>query len=325
MFGKETIMDARRAQDLLRHITQDKDYGLYMMTKLPLNEAVYVVNVILPECIKEAENRKNQNDTGFFSEVLKRLRPVVIDKIKTAERLWVAYSELTGYPYMVDEDLIVLYDYKGHEEIEKKLCAEGYEVSFGLLEREQFKSEIGHMYRNGYKNIRFVDGKSDAFVVEREELFSYDEFIGDDFLTNPALQQTMIQFFQEVRNVAGREGREQFLKIKEDNMFEALKNAEFIVPCIREENDEEINIQYPFIDVTARVEEKAEDERVIAIPAFTDGFEMNKCYEGHQQHMVYNYDEIVTLVEELGASGLMINCLGQSYFMRLKVMKKVVK
>ena len=52
-------MDARRAQDLLKHICQDEDYGLGLLEKLPLPEVIYVVNVILPQCLKEADDKAN--------------------------------------------------------------------------------------------------------------------------------------------------------------------------------------------------------------------------------------------------------------------------
>ena len=37
-------MDARRAQDLLKHITQDEDYGLKAMQKASLAECISMVN-----------------------------------------------------------------------------------------------------------------------------------------------------------------------------------------------------------------------------------------------------------------------------------------
>lgn len=45
-------MDARRAQDLLKHITQDEDYGLKAMQKASLAECISMVNNVLPECQK---------------------------------------------------------------------------------------------------------------------------------------------------------------------------------------------------------------------------------------------------------------------------------
>ena len=44
-------MDARRAQDLLKHITQDEDYGLKAMQKASLAECISMVNNVLPESV----------------------------------------------------------------------------------------------------------------------------------------------------------------------------------------------------------------------------------------------------------------------------------
>lgn len=41
--------------------------------------------------------------------------------------------------------------------------------------------------------------------------------------------------------------------------------------------------------------------------------------------MLYKFDELVSLMDELGASGIIINCLGISYFMRTALMKKILK
>ena len=317
-------MDARRAQDLLKHICQDEDYGLELLKKLPLAEVIYVVNVILPQCLKEADDKANVNDAAFFQDMIGRYRPLAIEKIKRADRLWVAYSELTGYPYIVDgQNMIVMYDYTDSSKVESQLGYAGYKVSLGHVDREGFFSEVGHMYRNGYKKIFFIDGKSKAFEVEREELFGYDEYFTDDYITNPGLQSAMISYFQEVRKESPVDERQDLIKRREEVMIEQLINGEFMVPCIKEEDNNEIQISHPFIDLTDRVTDKGKWEQVIAIPVFTDGYEMDKCYEGHHENMLYNLTDLNELVHELEASGIIINCLGISYFMDESVLARI--
>ncbi len=317
-------MDARRAQDLLKHICQDKDYGAALISKLPLAEVIAVVNKLLPECLDTAKEKRNDNDTAFFSEMINRYRPIAIDKIKKADRLWVGYCELTGYPYIIDgTTMVVLYDYSESSKVEAQLSFTGYQVSFGRADRQGFFSEVGHMYRNGYKKIMFIDGKSDAFMVDREELYSYDNYFKDDFITNPGLESAMITYFQEARKKAPIEDRAELIKSREELMIQQLLVSEFMVPCIKEENDEQIEISHPFIDLTDRVTDKKDGEQVIAVPVFTDGYEMDKCYEGHHENMLYKFTELADLTEELGASGIIINCLGVSYYMDKKTVKMV--
>ena len=90
-----------------------------------------------------------------------------------------------------------------------------------------------------------------------------------------------------------------------------------------EETEEQIEISHPFIDLTDKIKDKEEGEKVIAVPVFTDGFEMDKCYEGHHENMLYKFSELVELVDELGASGIIINCLGISYYMKADIMKRI--
>lgn len=318
-------MDARRAQDILRHITNDEDYGAAMFEKISVAEAVEVLTKLLPGCVEKAQNENSINDAGYFSQMIQRYYPLVLDKIKNAERLWIAYSDNTGYPYIIDGDMFVLYDYANHAEFEKKLNAAGYQVALESVASTDFRNEIAHMYRNGYEKVRFTDGKCEPFVVAKEDLYEFEDFFSEEYMTNPGLQRTMIEFFQEFRKKSVVDsGREQILKKREEAMLHTMLHAEYMVPCIKEESEEVVEISHPFIDLTDRIQDKEEGERIIAIPAFTDGFEMDKCYEGHHENMLYQYDELVNLVEELGASGIIINCLGISYYMKLELMKKVI-
>ena len=69
--------------------------------------------------------------------------------------------------------------------------------------------------------------------------------------------------------------------------------------------------------------DKGKWEQVIAIPVFTDGYEMDKCYEGHHENMLYKLTDLNELVHELEASGIIINCLGISYFMDESVLARI--
>lgn len=70
-------MDAKRAQDILKHITKDKDYGFTMIEKMTIGEVVDIVNILLPNCLKEAEKSNNANDVGFFNSMIDRYRAVL--------------------------------------------------------------------------------------------------------------------------------------------------------------------------------------------------------------------------------------------------------
>ncbi len=54
------------------------------------------------------------------------------DKLRNAEHLWVVYCNTTAYPYMIDDDIMVLYNNKNASLIEKKLKLSGYEVSVDI-------------------------------------------------------------------------------------------------------------------------------------------------------------------------------------------------
>lgn len=307
-------MDGRRAQDILRHILKDADKGVSMMEKLSIDDAIHVMTQILPACQKKASESGTENDIGFFSDIVSAYELIVADKIKNAEHLWFVYSEVTGYPYVVDSDLLVLYNFNEHTQIEKRLISKGYKVVCGIETPESFREEIAHMYRNGYENLRFIDGKNDAYVLPREAFYSYDELLKEDYMVNPGLQKSMMVFFQEFKKEGNPDDRDEILKIREDAMVTAILNAEYMVPCIKEESEEEVSISHPFVDLTNTLMSEDKDKQIIAIPAFTDGFELDKCYEGHHETMLYKFEELFELVGELDASGIVINPLGIGYY-----------
>jgi len=316
-------MNQKRAQELIKHMVEDKDNGLKLMKNLSLSDSIYLVADILKNCILKANEIGRETDANYFAQVIDNFRPIVLDKIKKADRLWIIYCDSTGYPYELDTDMLVLFDYMNHKDIIQKLETAGFKVTLMDVDNEKFKNEVSHMYRNGYKSIRFIDGKCAPFVVAREELYSHQEFFKEEYITNPALQQTMISFFQEFRKKGELTARINMVESRQNKMMKNLLHAEFMVPCTKIETEEEVEIIHPFIDLSDKVESK-DGKPVIAIPAFTDGFELDKCYIGKNETMLLSFKELAKLVEELEASGIIINCLGISYFMDKEVISKIV-
>ena len=80
-------------------------------------------------------------------------RKIVVDKLLNADHLWTIYCDSTGYPYMVDDDIVVLYDYTNHARVEEQLGKYGYDISYGIEDKDSMQYEIAHLYRNGCRNI----------------------------------------------------------------------------------------------------------------------------------------------------------------------------
>lgn len=317
-------MTEKRAKELLRHIAEDKDYGAKMMESISLSESIYVVGKILKTCMNEAEEKGKDTDATFFAQMMDRFRPIVLDKIRNVKKVWVVYCETTGYPYDLDKDILVLFDHVNQKTIIDDLKKSGYVVT--LLDEDSIvlKNEVGHMYRNGFKNIRFIDGVCEPFVVAREELYGFEEFYKDDYITNPGLQETMISFFQEFRKYDEFELNGTIITKREERMIGEMINAEYMVPCIKNETEDEVEISHPYVDMSQRLQSE-EGRPIIAIPAFTDGYELDKCYNGTLETMLYSFKELSSLITEIGADGIVFNCMGVGYFMDKDVAEQVVK
>ncbi len=313
-------MDSLKIKDILRHITRDDDCGVEAMRALPISNLIEVYSVMLPTCIEQAKDSNKEQDEEYFTQVRNAAFGIVIEKLKAEERRWVLYDEDTTYPYMVGDSMIVLYDYAGRDSVVKPLLSLGYKVSLLAEDAQGFINEIAHMYRNGYNYIQFVGAKGEAFVASREDFFSYEQFFGDDYITNPGLQAALIRNIQEVKR-AGASDKD--VKLMEKLRYELnvqYQNAEYMVPCVKTETEEEITFAHPPIDITREVGQQG-DTPVIAIPAFTDGFEMDKCYTGERENMLYNIKQMRDLIDELGVSGFVLNYLGQNCFLDREMIK----
>ena len=226
-------MDSIKAQDIIRHIFKDEDKGVEYVTGLSITDGVEVLTKVLPELIKKAQEKNNVNDEGYFNEIGNVYRKIVVDKLLNADHLWTIYCDSTGYPYMVDDDIVVLYDYTNHARVEEQLGKYGYDISYGIEDKDSMQYEIAHLYRNGCRNIRFTDGKDNELIVSREEIGTYDQYIREDFVTNPGLQKALIKFFQEYRKPGDSTAKAAILRDKEAELKKAIRNADYMVPCTK--------------------------------------------------------------------------------------------
>ena len=71
-------------------------------------------------------------------------RKIVVDKLLNADHLWTIYCDSTGYPYMVDDDIVVLYDYTNHARVEEQLGKYGYDISYGIEDKDSMQYEMSY-------------------------------------------------------------------------------------------------------------------------------------------------------------------------------------
>ncbi|MGN0480585.1 MAG: hypothetical protein ACI4EV_03350 [Lachnospiraceae bacterium] len=307
-------MDTQKARDILRHITRDDDSGFAAINALSISDAVEVYSIMLPTCIEQAIECEKENDEDYFKRVKDITYAIIIDKLRTAPKRWVVYDDSTGYPYMAGNSMIVIYEFLGKDKVLNPLLSMGYKVSLMAEDTEGFENEIAHMYRNGYSAIQFVGATAKTFVAVREDFAAFEDFYDEDYIVNPGLQAALIRYMQENERIGDSDKDVELLKRLRTELNEQYINAEYMVPCAKIETEDEITFAHPPIDVSNEIVGSESDEPVIAIPAFTDGFEMDKCYTGERENMLYNINQMQELIDELGVQGFVINYLGQRVF-----------
>ena len=165
-------MDSIKAQDIIRHIFKDEDKGVAYVTGLSITDGVEVLTKVLPELIKKAQEKNNVNDEGYFNEIGNVYRKIVVDKLLNADHLWTIYCDSTGYPYMVDDDIVVLFDTKnGTQEVENYL-SNVIEPNF-LYFKDEFENHFG-CWKNKLKNLCKGDY---IFFIDADEIPNLDFFL----------------------------------------------------------------------------------------------------------------------------------------------------
>lgn len=316
-------MDTQKARDILRHITRDDDNGIDAMRALTVAEVVEVYSIMLPTCIEQAIECEKEADEDYFKRVREYAYAVAIEKLSELPKRWIVYDSRTGYPYMVGDSMIVIYDFLARDKVMEPLIKMGYEVTLMPENEVDFKNEVAHMYRNGYSKIQFVGSTPKTFVTRREDFAAYEDFYGDDYITNPGLQAALIRYFQEAERSGDADKNQELIGQMRAELDEQYMHAEYMAPCAKIETEDEITFVHPPIDLTAEIVGNSEGKKVVAIPVFTDGFEMDKCFTGERENMVYNIHELKELIEEIGVDGFVLNYMGQRIFMNLDMIAEL--
>ena len=68
------------------------------------------------------------------------------------------------------------------------------------------------------QEYQIQDGKDNELIVSREEIGTYDQYIREDFVTNPGLQNALIKFFQEYRKPGDSTAKAAILRDKEADL-----------------------------------------------------------------------------------------------------------
>ncbi|WP_339300678.1 SseB family protein [Paenibacillus sp. FSL K6-2441] len=256
----------------------------------------------------------------YLDERMKVFLGVLYEKIKTAETLYLACDQATGYPYVDGDDRVWMFS--------QKVFAENAEDYFRqqllMLEMQPIGGEevlktFAQLHILGLSKV-LVDNGQYHIEIQRDEILPPPDWTGTPEIsipvTNPGLQRAMIRFFQTLHAPTGDpEARGQQLNALEAEMLDEILQAKFLVPMQVKESDaspaDEHGMKTLKQGTILQFGVLSAKDGSAWLPAFTDWPEFEKVYDKTAwSSNIASYDDLLTVSGNL--EGVVINCRGIS-------------
>ncbi|MFR9711058.1 SseB family protein [Paenibacillus sp. MB22_1] len=256
----------------------------------------------------------------YLDERMKDFIGVLYEKIKTAETLYLACDQATGYPYVDGDDRVWMFS--------QKVFAENAEDYFRqqllMLEMQPIGGEevlktFAQLHILGLSKV-LVDNGQYHIEIQRDEILPPPDWTGTPEInipvTNPGLQRAMIRFFQTLHAPTGDpEARGQQLNALEAEMLDKILQAKFLVPMQVKESDaspaDEHGMKTLKQGTILQFGVLSAKDGSAWLPAFTDWPEFEKVYDKTAwSSNIASYDDLLTVSGNL--EGVVINCRGIS-------------
>lgn len=256
----------------------------------------------------------------YLDERMKVFLGVLYEKIKTAETLYLACDQATGYPYVDGDDRVWMFSQKVFAEN----AADYFRQQLLMLEMQPIGGEevlktFAQLRMLGLSKV-LVDNGQYHIEIQRDEILPPPDWTGTPEIsipvTNPGLQRAMIRFFQTLHAPTGDpEARGQQLNALEAEMLDEILQAKFLVPMQVKESDaspaDEHGMKTLMQGTILQFGVLSAKDGSAWLPAFTDWPEFEKVYDKTTwSSNIASYDDLLTVSGNL--EGAVINCRGIS-------------
>lgn len=256
---------------------------------------------------------------GNFDDKIEIFMKVLLEKIKTAEELYIAYDENTKYPYIDLDDTVWIFS---KEEYAIKAKEHFKDVLIMLEIRKISKDEVmlnfAHLHRLGIEKI-ILDNGEYTVVINRNDVLKPPDWSNTPEIKipveNPKLQHIMIKFFENIFSQNNFEGKINYVNELEDRMLSEIVHGRYLVPMQLIEKETSIPDENGFKTIqagdTLNFANLVDQDDTRWLPAFTDWAEFEKMYDKNiWQSNVSSYEDLIAISEDM--EGIVINCKGIS-------------
>ena len=187
--------------------------------------------------ISEKALKAGEEPAVRFDKALGRLRRTIVERLKTAERLWTITDKITRSPYVSYDNEMWIFTEREYADECLDFYMQQYRTTLEVAEipnEEITKFFEISSYMKGAKGF-VVDAFAYAYVrIRNEELIPRPNFDGVPFINrpvmNPDLFRAVAKLRQEMLYRANYDGKAERLRKFEDEMIKEFNKAKFLVP-----------------------------------------------------------------------------------------------
>lgn len=282
---------AKYDKELVERFIVNADYEEKDLEDLSIQDLCVLVNgangAMVNKTVEGAEKE--------MPKLIQKLLGMVIDKIRTADRLYTVIDNATGFPFIDEhaDDAIWLFSTEQYAKEAVEHYATMYrKFSLQAIDNSNLSSFAEYMYLNGIYGA-YIDNGYAGCIFRKEELFPAQVNENEPMpIMNPEFMLAHLEMVQEASWQVDYEQRQTVLNNLQNEVVNQLVKAKFLVPVNTEDGAEVTpeNIKIPCLE--------AKDGRS-GIPLFTDWNQFRMAYSVEEfQGMTVTYEDIVGFIKD---------------------------
>lgn len=295
------------------------------LQRLEIQEVICLISIV---------NHYMENEDNAIENLHEKARifhALLIESIKNADVLYIAYNKATNYPHIDGKGMAWIFS----KETFAKSAEDYYLQQYIMLEMKSIQkgeniSAFADLYRIGIEQI-LVDNGQYVYTIKQEDILPPPDWSNTPQIQipvmNPKLQFAMIRFFQNLNSNSNYQSKKEYLQTLEEAMIEQILDARYLVPMqLKEKEPSEADGEgYKTIKKGAIMQFASlvnNQDNSAWLPVFSDWQELEKIYDKDMWSAnIACYHDLLALSNN--NAGFVINAGGLSFQINNKNKKAI--
>lgn len=306
-------MNQERKEEIGKKFLQSDEISTEELKKLEIQELIFLIYSA------KYFNEKKVFDEELLNNKIKVFLNTLIEKIKCANELYIAYDKNTNYPYIDSSNKSWIFTKEEYAKNAKDyFMQQRIMLEIKRIAKDEIAMAFSEFHRLGIEKV-IVDNGEYNTEINRDDILQPPDWSDTPKISipiiNPKLQNTMINFFQILYSQNNFEGKDRVVHELEGKMLEEVLNAKYLIPMQIEEIDPSSSGENGTItlnkDTKIQFANLVRNDNTSWLPAFTDWVEFEKEYDKNVWNgNIISYDDLLTLSQNI--DGIVINFRGIS-------------